>query len=65
MSASSWFLAGLFLLGAAAGAADKPHPFVVGEPVPELLLPSAEDGRPRLLAEFLGSKLVLHVFASW
>ncbi len=40
-------------------------PFAVGQPVPDLVLPSADDGRPRSLAEFRGKKYVLHVFASW
>ena len=64
MSPSSFAVAGTLLFAATAAAA-KPHPFVVGEPLPELLLPSAEDGRPLSLAELHGRKLVLHVFASW
>lgn len=69
MSRSTFTLASTLLLAATAATAGagegQPHPFVVGEPVPELLLPGADDGRPRSLAEFLGQKVVLHVFASW
>jgi len=60
-------LAGLALVAGsvAAAAGPPPLPFVEGERFPGLLLPSAEDGRPTSIAEFRGSKLVLHVFASW
>jgi len=37
----------------------------LGEPFPNLVLPSVDDGRPRSIAEFRGRKLALHVFASW
>lgn len=37
----------------------------LGEPFPNLVLPSIEDGRPRSIADFRGQKLALHVFASW
>ena len=48
------------------GASPAPSdPFAVGQPVPDLVLPAADDGRPRSLAEFRGKKYVLHVFASW
>jgi hypothetical protein len=36
-----------------------------GQPLPDLVLPSIEDGRPASLAQFRGKKIVLHVFASW
>ena len=39
--------------------------FSVGEPFPDLVLPSLEDGRPVSIAHFQGTKVVLHVFASW
>lgn len=39
--------------------------FEVGEPFPDLSLPSVEDGRPLSLASFRGQKVLLHVFASW
>ena len=55
----------LVLTSMAAGAAAQPHGFRVGEPVPDLVLPSAEDGSPLSLADYRGEKLVLHVFASW
>ena len=37
----------------------------IGEPFPNLVLPSIDDGQPRSIAEFRGQKLVLQVFASW
>ena len=36
-----------------------------GQPFPEIRLPAMRDGRPLSVADFRGSKLVLHVFASW
>lgn len=43
-----------------------PGPVIkVGEPFPDLVLPSLEDGRPVSLAQFRGKKVILHVFASW
>jgi hypothetical protein len=37
----------------------------LGRPFPDLWLPSAENGSPMSLAQFRGSKVILHVFASW
>jgi hypothetical protein len=37
----------------------------VGQPVPDIVLPSLQDGRPASLAQFRGKKVLLHVFASW
>jgi hypothetical protein len=37
----------------------------VGQPVPDFVLPSLEDGSPMSLAQFRGKKVLLHVFASW
>lgn len=34
-------------------------------PLPDLALPSAEDGRLVSLSELAGEKYILHVFASW
>jgi len=39
--------------------------FKVGEPFPNLVLPSLADGKPLSLARFRGQKLILHIFASW
>ena len=39
--------------------------FRVGEPFPDLVLPSLEDGKPLSLARFRGQKVILHIFASW
>ena len=37
----------------------------VGQPFPDIALPSAADGERMSIADFRGSKVVLHVFASW
>lgn len=37
----------------------------VGEPFPNIVLPSLEDGRPLSLVQFRGQKIILHIFASW
>jgi hypothetical protein len=39
--------------------------FKVGEPFPNLVLPSLTDGKPLSLARFRGRKVILHIFASW
>lgn len=39
--------------------------FEPGQPFPDLVLPSLDDGRPLSLAAFRGKKLLLHIFASW
>ncbi len=58
--------AALLLLSATAADAQRPDiPFEVGQPFPDLTLPSAEDGKPLSIRDFRGRKVVLHVFASW
>ncbi len=54
-------------LGVAMSIADRriSGGFQVGEPFPDLVLPSLENGRPLSLAHFRGKKIILHVFASW
>lgn len=37
----------------------------IGEPFPEFVLPSLEDGAPLSISSFRGEKIILHVFASW
>ena len=37
----------------------------VGQPLPDLVLPTLEGGQARSLADYRGKPLVLHVFASW
>ena len=55
-------LAGLLSAGlAGAGGAAEIR---VGEPFPEIVLPTL-DGEMRSIADFRGKKVVLHVFASW
>lgn len=39
--------------------------FEVGQPFPQIVLPSLEDGRPTSLSQFRGKKIILHIFASW
>ena len=39
--------------------------FKIGEPFPDLVLPSLEDGKPLSLVRFRGQKVILHIFASW
>ncbi len=47
------------------GASAQSPQFEVGQPFPDIVLPSLEDGRPTSIADFRGKKLILHVFASW
>lgn len=49
---------------AATAVSEKPK-LKVGEPFPNIVLPSLRDGRPLSLADFRGRKIILHVFASW
>lgn len=42
-----------------------PPAFRVGEPVPDVYLPSLNDGKMRSLASFAGRKVLLIHFASW
>jgi hypothetical protein len=64
-------VAATLLLGAAApgpaSAGEPPYLGVieVGQPFPGLWLPEADDGRPMSVSQLRGSRLVLHVFASW
>ena len=37
----------------------------VGQPFPNLVLPSISDGSPLSLAAFRGQKVILHIWASW
>ena len=37
----------------------------VGEPFPDILLPTLEDGSPGSISQFRGQKILLHIFASW
>ena len=59
-------VAGLLLVGVIDHTrADPGVAFEVGKPFPDLLLPSAEDGRPMSMAPFRGREVLRHVFASW
>lgn len=55
----------LLLTATATCALAQPYGFEVGQPVPDLVLPAADDGAPRSLADYRGEKYILHVFASW
>jgi hypothetical protein len=62
------FAAALFACGGDRLAEPVEDPVLraeVGQPVPDIVLPSIENGRPASLAQFRGKKIVLHVFASW
>ena len=37
----------------------------VGQPFPNLVLPSLSDGSPLSVAIFRGQKVILHIWASW
>jgi hypothetical protein len=58
-------IATALLAASTAGAGDVPAPFVEGEPFPTMALPKMADGSPASIADYRGTKLVLHVFASW
>ena len=55
---------GLPAAGGPAGAGPA-GPIVIGQPFPDLVLPSYDDSRPMSVSQLAGDKLVLHVFASW
>lgn len=54
----------LLAINGIAAQADPPK-LAIGEPFPNLTLPSMEDGSPTSITSFRGKKLILHVFASW
>lgn len=56
--------AALLAMSGVAAQADPPK-FAIGEPFPDLTLPSLEDGSPASITVFRGKKIILHVFASW
>ena len=51
--------------GLPAGAGESGAEIAVGRPFPDLVLPSLADGRPASVHDFRGTRLVLHIFASW
>lgn len=53
---------GLIWTGTGTVRADE---LKVGNPFPNLTLPSLQDGRPLSIADFRGEKLILHIWASW
>lgn len=40
-------------------------PFEVGAPFPAFVVPSVVDGTPVAASQLRGSKVLLHLFASW
>ena len=65
-TAAAW-CTGLAIGAVAAGSVAAPAAPILeaGRPFPDLVLPALADGRPVSIRDFLGEKLVLHVFASW
>jgi hypothetical protein len=62
------FLLALAIMAMSLGdAMAKPSStgFKVGEPFPNLVLPSLADGKPLSLSRFRGHRVILHIFASW
>ncbi|MEE8162364.1 MAG: hypothetical protein V3T61_12080 [Acidobacteriota bacterium] len=59
----SWLLFASLLFANTAGASGAE--IRVGQPFPNLFLPSMEDGGPVSIADFRGQKAILHIWASW
>ena len=58
----------LFCLGIASMSSSQnmtPLPFEEGDRFPDINLPALVDGRAVSIRDFQGSKLILHIFASW
>jgi hypothetical protein len=53
------------ILGSQGGRSAPSSLFKVGQPFPNITLPSLKDGKPASIADFRGHKLILHIFASW
>lgn len=52
------------LMTATAGAKAQ-SVIEAGQPFPEFVLPALKDGLPASIAMYRGTKVVLHIFASW
>lgn len=60
----SIFLVTGFIVNTTASV--QPHfELKVGAPFPVLVFPSLQDGTPLSVAGFRGTKLILHIWASW
>ena len=59
--------AALFLLitGSQVALPQDSVRFKVGQPFPDLVLPSVDDGKPTSISAYRGKKVLLHIFASW
>ena len=58
-------LGALVLFSNAGAQLSLPESIAEGKPFPAVMLPGLADGQPASIADFRGSKVVLHVFASW
>ena len=63
--AQAWLVLAAGVLIGTTGLDAATYRPVVGEPFPDLQLPSLEDGTPTSIVAFRGQKVILHVFASW
>jgi len=52
------------VLGSSASLQDPTAAIAVGQPFPEIVLPTLA-GEPLSIAALRGHKVILHVFASW
>ncbi len=55
----------VFLLVSIVGVLNAQGQFKVGDPFPNITLPSLADGQPDSIENYRGSKIILHIFASW
>ena len=56
----------VLLAGSQMAAPQEPSSrFKVGQPFPNLVFPSVDNGRPTSIAQYRGKKVLLHIFASW
>ena len=65
MRISSCLTAAIASLSLGVPTLADPPKLAIGEPFPDLTLPSLEDGSPAAISDFRGQRLILHVFASW
>lgn len=62
---SFMLLAPLLVTPGLESAPLSPVPITVGEPFPEIVLPSIDGSAPFSIKKFRGNKVILHIFASW
>lgn len=61
----SFAAAALLSIVATVTVSAEPPKIEVGRPFPELILPRLDNGQPGSMADFLGRKVILTIFASW